>query len=185
MKTGNAFTLIELLIVIIVISLIAAVGIPTYRSFSQNSKSELIATILQSSIQLARSEAMARNRTVTICSINSTQNGCDTTAGNWTTGWTNGWLIYEDVNTNSSYDSGTDTLMKVFQPYGQGSVELVVKNSSATAIGAISFNSSGFPATASQGATFAITPTGCTGNNKRTLTLNSSGYIQLATAACP
>jgi type IV fimbrial biogenesis protein FimT len=89
MRAGNhdGFALIEMMIAITVLSIVLALGMPSYRVWIQNSRLRNAAESILNGLQLARSEAVARNAPVqfmldagsawTICSLNG--DDCDET----------------------------------------------------------------------------------------------------------
>jgi type IV fimbrial biogenesis protein FimT len=58
------FTLIELMITITLLGLLVGMGVPTFRSWIQNSQVRTAADAVLSGVQLARSEAIRRNKPV-------------------------------------------------------------------------------------------------------------------------
>jgi type IV fimbrial biogenesis protein FimT len=78
-------TLIELLISIIVLAVLFGIGVPAFRDASLGSKLGSAASNLVASVQLARSEAIKRNRAMTLCS--STDGATCAGSANWQTGW--------------------------------------------------------------------------------------------------
>lgn len=72
MKTSRGFTLIELMIVIALIAIIAGIAVPNYQSSMQNSRETSARNSLVGALQLARSEAITRNITVTVTTADST-----------------------------------------------------------------------------------------------------------------
>ncbi|MEO5331042.1 MAG: GspH/FimT family pseudopilin [Magnetococcus sp. YQC-5] len=71
------FTLIELLITLAIVSALFALGMPYMSDAILNQKVKSAVTTLHQSLIEARSEAIKRNRTVTLTP----------TAGDWTNGW--------------------------------------------------------------------------------------------------
>lgn len=61
-QTG--FSLIELLVVIVVIGISFAIGLPSYRVWTQNTQIRITAESIRNGLQLARSEAVKRNAPV-------------------------------------------------------------------------------------------------------------------------
>lgn len=60
----RGFTLIELMIGIVVMALVMALGMPSYSTWIQNTKLRNAAESILNGLQLARSEAVARNQIV-------------------------------------------------------------------------------------------------------------------------
>jgi len=72
METSRGFTLIELMIVIALIAIIAGIAVPNYQSSMQNTRETSARNSLVGALQLARSEAITRNITVTVTTADST-----------------------------------------------------------------------------------------------------------------
>jgi type IV fimbrial biogenesis protein FimT len=108
------FTLVEMLVVIVIIAILAAVGIPNFQDFIRTNNLSAQTNELIASFALARNEAVRQNRQVVFCRSDAptaTTPACTTTnTGNW-----GGWIVFSDANSNGVYDSGTDTLIRVGQ----------------------------------------------------------------------
>ncbi len=87
-KQQCAFTLIELLITLIIISILVTTGVPNLQHFVQNNRLTSYTNTLIATFNFARGEAITVNRAVNITAI---------TAHNWAQGWT----IWIDNNDNS------------------------------------------------------------------------------------
>jgi type IV fimbrial biogenesis protein FimT len=77
-RAQNGFTLIEMLTTLIIVGILAAIAAPAFTSLIASQNIKTSASMLQSSLLLARSEALKRNTVVTV-----TPNG-----GQWASGWT-------------------------------------------------------------------------------------------------
>jgi len=75
----SGFTLPELLIVLAVIGVLAAIAAPSFQSLTQSQQAKNASFELFSSLSLARSEAIKRNANVTLAPL---------VAGDWGQGWT-------------------------------------------------------------------------------------------------
>jgi len=76
---NRGFTLPELMIVITILAVLLAAGIPSMAEFVRNQRVKTASFDLLSTLVFARSEAITRNATVKVEPL---------TAGAWATGWT-------------------------------------------------------------------------------------------------
>lgn len=76
----SGFTLIELLVTVALIVIIATVAVPSFSGLVSDSRLTAVTNNLNATLRLARSEAIKRNRTLTLCGLNNCGN-------DWSTGW--------------------------------------------------------------------------------------------------
>jgi type IV fimbrial biogenesis protein FimT len=98
MRMKRGFTLIELLVVIAMVAILAALAAPSFNELRVNQKVSSYSSDLFASVMQARNESLRLSRQVTVAPMD----GAD---------WKTGWRIFVDMNTNSTFDSGTDTLV--------------------------------------------------------------------------
>jgi type IV fimbrial biogenesis protein FimT len=163
----RGFTLVELMITIAVAAILLAVGLPGFQSAMRSNRLAAANNELMAAVALARSEAMRNRRGSGIC---PTANG--TTCG---THWSQGWLVWADVNGNATLDSG-EVVVRRGQPHRSLSL-------SSTA-SAIAFNGRGG---ISANRTFSVAPVSCPSGEMlvRNLAMNVSGQIKTTKGACP
>lgn len=99
---NEGLTLIELMIVIAIISILAAMAAPSFNSILRRHQVSAETDVLFALIHLARTEAIKRNSVVTICKSND----ADQCGGTWT----DGWIVFQDNDKDGSRDIG-DTLI--------------------------------------------------------------------------
>lgn len=78
----SGFSLVELLIAIMIVGILAAIAVPSYREFVAGQRIKTASFDLMAALTLARSEAVKRN-----ASAASSVSVTPTTAGAWAGGW--------------------------------------------------------------------------------------------------
>jgi type IV fimbrial biogenesis protein FimT len=107
MRKSKGFTVIELLMVIMITGILAAVGTASFKYVTVSNRISSEINGLLGDMQFARSQAIKTGTTVTVCS--STDSA--TCAGNST--WGTGWIVFLDFNGNGTFDSGVDQVIRV------------------------------------------------------------------------
>ena len=136
-KNNHGFTLIELIVTLAVFAILVTVAAPSFNSFVDSSRRASEVNQLSGALAYARSEAIHYDNTVTICAQTS---GAESCSG--TNDWSNGWLVFTDLNSDGVYDAGAgETLLRIFKPVSAGSA---ITETSTFAPSALTFRGSGF-----------------------------------------
>ncbi|MGD8573172.1 MAG: GspH/FimT family pseudopilin, partial [Gammaproteobacteria bacterium] len=106
------FTLIELLITISLGMIILSFAVPSFSSFIKNGQLTTATNNLVTDVNYARHEAVTRGATVIMCRSDNPTAATPSCGGNNYT-WTSGWLIFVSKDTNTVYNDGVDTLLRV------------------------------------------------------------------------
>jgi type IV fimbrial biogenesis protein FimT len=104
---NKGLTFIELMTVLAVVSVMFATSAPNMIDFVLNNRAATQVNELQSSLTLARNEAIKRNSNITVC---QSSNGTDC-IGNWQ----NGWIVFIDNDIDGNVDAGE----KILRVYGE------------------------------------------------------------------
>lgn len=86
------FTLLELAVVLLLLSITASIAIPAWRSLLADNRLNIAANSLVLDLQRARSEALKRNAVVLVCA-GDIRSGCRDPGE-----WSAGWIVAVDIN---------------------------------------------------------------------------------------
>ncbi len=166
-------TLIELLVALSVLSILLAVGVPSFSQFTTNTRLNSYTNTLFSHLSLARSEAIKRNTRVAICK--SLDGSACASSGDWS----QGWAVFVDLDNNASIGSGEQVIATAsalptgFSFSGNGNVSNY-----------ISYDGQGIPKLTSggfQSGTITLCPaTPAAAGSGRNVILSSSGRARTA-----
>jgi type IV fimbrial biogenesis protein FimT len=94
------FTLIELLVTMTIAAILLAIAVPSFNSSIASARASDGANSLLGALELARSEAVRRGVTVSVCRVTAVPaTACNNTAaGSFLVGdWAAGWMIFADT----------------------------------------------------------------------------------------
>jgi type IV fimbrial biogenesis protein FimT len=139
----NGLTLFELLIVLVIAAIVLGMGSPTFSDFRRNARLTNAANEFLASVQLARTEAIKRQRTLSLCSSGNPSSAAVCDGGPFTS-----WIVFVDAD-GDCVRSADEEIVRTGDPLDR---EVVVAANGAC----LSFASSGFirpmetPSTASE-----------------------------------
>ncbi len=145
----RGFTLIELMITIAIAVILLMVAVPSFDAVRLSSRLNTFSNNFVASVHLARSEAIKRNATVTLC---SSTNG--TSCGG---AWNNGWIV----------------LVGATRLHAEPALPTGMVLSESSALTSLSFDPSGVGSTAANLTLCRSTPS--VGSQQRTITVSATG----------
>lgn len=169
----RGFTLIELMISIAILAILLGIAVPSFNDAALGSKLGSHANKLVASAYVARSEAIKRNVSVTLC---ASANGADCAS---TGGWEQGWVVKCRTTDNLVCNAGGSGWLVIHREQAAASG---LKITEASAKRVLDFASTGVGAEAATLTVCRATPT--EGNQERvvTITLTGRAYVTRTTA---
>lgn len=196
MKKHSGFTLVELLITLIIVSILLAIGLPSLKSFLQGNQLVAGTNELLSAIHIARSEAIKLQTSVTICGSTNGTSCTDPATNNWE----DGWIVFVDSDSNLTGTGAacaavnTDCLLRSHGAFTDTRFIVEGVDPGGVDINSITFNSRGLPRSAAgawlSGA-FSLCSLDGSGNTigARAVVLDLSGRVRVsdnaAVISCP
>ena len=174
MNKSHGFTLLELMVVLAIAAILATLAAPSFKQLIQsNTMSGTVNTFL-ADMRYARSESIRRGGGVVMCRSDNPEAANASCGSGSTTGWESGWIIFHNLNNNSSRTSA-EPLLRVQAPIA--SVNTIAESGAAsifkfTATGRLSLSS------AAQ-ITFGSPPVYAT-NAQRIMCVNLGGRARIA-----
>ena len=107
---NRGFTLLEVLVVLALLAVLLSLAAPSLQGLRQKHQMQSQAEQLQSSLLLARSEALRRQQRVTLCVRESAAHAASDCAMAGT--WAQGWVMFVDGNDNGRREA-TETVLQV------------------------------------------------------------------------
>lgn len=180
-KYATGFTLVELMVTLVVAAILLTVAAPSFIDMIRANRLATQTNLFTTALNLARSEAIKRNKRVVVCKASGS--ACDTSVN-----WENGFVVFEDLNSDGDIDAGEETI-RVFEGLANGFTLRVGGNltnwvgyiPSGRSVASGGLANDTFRLCASDAATTADT------NRSRSIALNATGRILLSegTGSCP
>lgn len=138
MKHQRGFTVAELIIVVIIAAVLAAIAAPNLSEFVKNNSRATRVNTVATALNFARGQAVTRNARVSMCRSNAAFDDCN---GPGDGSFQNGWIVFTDGDARGDVD-GTDTVLRIFQPDMGGVATLIASNADGVIEG-ISYEANG------------------------------------------
>lgn len=166
------------MVVVAIVAALVAAGYPALNDLRYRREVNAKVSLLNSAIRLAKTEAVSRGRTVTLCPVNNPNDNLPT-CSNGVPDWSRGWAVFVDDGPNRGVIEPNETILQVQQAFaGTGTI-------TNNAIVAMNFQATGLPMPPVQ-STFQFTArSGGASNDKlnKFLVLSAQGRVTLSDTA--
>ncbi len=190
--TTAGLTIIELMVVMVILAVVLAMGLPSLRDFLVRGQVGTITSEFSNDVARARTEAINRNGCVTICLSSNTSNAltggtptCATSGSDWQVGW----IVFANPSCSSTQNNPTtngSTLISVRQ---KGADTFELSPASGSAMRRITFDSRGVTTGVQKNLTLAYTPENTDSPHYRSICISSAGRVTVrqyaGVSACP
>lgn len=139
---SSGFTLFELVIVMAIVAILAAIGLPSFKYVTASNRISSEVNGLVGDFQFARSEAVKEGVPITVC---VSTDGATCAAGVST--WESGWIVFTDSNGNKIVDTAAGEVVLRWQKSFSTAGSSDTFTPTNTAFQAVVFNREGFAAT--------------------------------------
>jgi type IV fimbrial biogenesis protein FimT len=146
---ASGFTLFELVMVILIVSILVVIGIPSFKYVTASNRIATEVNALLGDMRFARTEALKQGLPVTVC---ASSDGATCSTSN---SWQSGWIMFSDPNNSLTPPAGP-VLLRIQAPLSTAfnSTDTLVADNGFSAI---TFNREGFGATHIATATNTVT----------------------------
>lgn len=158
-RSHRGFTLLELMLTVTVAGILLGLGVPGFVRLVESNRATAFTNELVTAITIARSEAVQRGDSVTVCS------STDSAACAGDADWSTGWIIL----------AADGTVLRTWPDVGAAGT---LVGSAAS----LQFQGRGWLTTGAT--TFALRLPRCAGNEGRDLSINLAGRVSVDRVSC-
>ena len=175
-RSNRGFTLIETLVAVALTAILLGVGLPSMVQFVAGWQVSNSLNAFTSSLRVARTEAIKRQRNVRMC-LSSDGATCAGSVGS--SGWATGWIVFVDNNGSGAYNSSTDIILISQAALTVGSVVSTKGNTITDFV----FRSNGLMTAGTQAFNFNSTQGGASPTVTKGICVSTTGRTRVVTTS--
>jgi type IV fimbrial biogenesis protein FimT len=139
MQRETGFTLIELMVVICIVVMLVAIGVPAFTNITSSYRMSSEINSLLGDLQYARGEALREGQYVTVCAGTAALTSCS-----GSNSWSTGWIVFSNP-TGTATTPPAGTILHVQQAFRGSHPDAFVASNN---VSAITYSREGFANTA-------------------------------------
>ncbi len=161
-RNSQGWTMLDLIVSMGIAAILTMIAAPNFDHYRRSNEVYSDRKNINSAIMAARYEAVARNKTVTICpSKNTTSCSSD---------WKDGWLVFQDDGAGSGTArdgllNGDESILKAVTYHGNSNFSVIDITDADNQLVYLSFNEYGRPAVSGKQTNRPVLVTVCDGSN--------------------
>jgi type IV fimbrial biogenesis protein FimT len=178
MKTRHSgFTLFELMMGIAIMGILVSLAVPSFQDYGRNTRVVAVQNDLITAFNYARSEAIRRSATVTVCAT-STFTTCGAAAA-----WSTGWFAFRDTNGDGSRQVAEE-ILQLWRSAGDAEVTFLTAGTNPQRV---TFTATGLVTPATGIKTYVVYSNACESGvaRARRVQINGIGSIRNDRIGCP
>jgi type IV fimbrial biogenesis protein FimT len=109
-RNQDGFTLMELMVTLSIVAILVVIAIPGFTTTIKDNRITGLVNEFVVALNFTRSEAIKRGVRVSMC---KGSDGTSCVADGAASNWSQGWIIFTDLDVDAVYDAGTETIVKV------------------------------------------------------------------------
>jgi type IV fimbrial biogenesis protein FimT len=171
----GGFSMMEMLIVIAIVAILLALGVPSFKYVTQSNRSTSEINGMLGALQLARAEAIKEGQTVSVC---PSPDGLQCSLG--ATDWEGGWIIFSDGLPTIGTVDGTDFVVRIQKAFTSADTLQSDNN-----VSVITFSREGFAMHLPNAVTFKLHTSPANAAYTRCLSLTIVGALSTQISGAP
>ena len=113
------FSLVELMLSVALFGVLLSIALPSYTYMVNDRYADNAAAQVYAILSYTRQQAVVLKKQVVLCGVNEQLDDCVSYQRHKSSNWSNGVMVFVDLNQNEKFDAATETPLKIADFIGQ------------------------------------------------------------------